>query len=70
MNWGHWGAGLVEAAIIAKVILVGDALALARTVVMIVTFVPFFALWEIGRVLGHGKLAGLFFHHRAPADLS
>lgn len=127
MTYGHWGAGLIEAAVIAKVILIGDAMklgrwmdetypliytvlvksvlfgllvavfnilehsieglvhgatwaqilahpfpaqntneALARTVVMIVTFIPFFALWEIGRLLGHGKLAVLFFHHRAP----
>jgi len=130
MTWGHYGAGLIEAAVIAKVILIGNAMklgrrwmnekypliytvlvksvlfgllvamfniiehaieglvhgatwsqiaahpfpaqntneALARAVVMIVTFVPFFAVWEIGRVLGPGKLAVLFFHHKAPGE--
>jgi hypothetical protein len=37
---------------------------LARTVVMIVTFIPFFAFWEIDRVLGKGKLVALFFRTR------
>ncbi len=34
---------------------------LARVVMLIVAFVPFFAFWEIGRVLGPGKLSALFF---------
>ncbi len=38
---------------------------LARTVVMIVTFIPFFAFWETDRVLGKGKLFALFFRTRA-----
>jgi hypothetical protein len=125
VNYGHYGAGLIEAAIIAKVILIGDAMKLgrwmeakypliytvlvksvlfgllvavfnmiehaieglvhgetwalilahpfpaqntneilARTVVMIVTFIPFFAVWEAGRVLGRGKLSEIFLRHR------
>ena len=36
----------------------------ARTIVMIIAFVPFFAFWEIGRVLGPGKLWALFFSRR------
>ena len=38
---------------------------LARTVMMIVTLIPFFAFWETDRVLGNHKLFGLFFHKRA-----
>ncbi len=38
---------------------------LARTVVMIVTFIPFFAFWETDRVLGKGRLFALFFRARA-----
>ena len=38
---------------------------LARTLVMLVAFVPFFAFSEMARVLGGGRLSGLFFHHRS-----
>ena len=34
---------------------------LARVIMLIVAFVPFFAFWELGRVLGPKKLAALFF---------
>jgi hypothetical protein len=34
---------------------------LARMLMMIVAFIPFFAFWEIGRVIGPRKLSGLFF---------
>ena len=34
---------------------------LARIVMLVLAFVPFFAFWEIGRVLGPGKLSALFF---------
>jgi hypothetical protein len=119
ISYEHWGAGLIKAAIIAKVILVGQAMkvgrrienhpliisvlvkavlygllvavfnvlervieglihgsgwqAIAHRVVMngpneivadslmvLVAFIPFFALWETGRVLGPGTLAELF----------
>lgn len=124
ISYGHYGSGLLEAAVIAKIILVGQALKLgrrferyplfvdvlvkaflygllvavfgvferliegalhredwhqivqrllldgpreilARTVMVIVAFIPFFALWETGRVLGPGRLSALFFHRRA-----
>jgi len=120
----HYGAGVIEALILAKVILIGHALGLgrrfeeeplivsvlfksvifgafvgvfsviehvidgwahhetsdvilqhlfsggrdeilAKTLVMIVTFIPFFAFWEIDRVLGQGKLFELFFRKRS-----
>jgi hypothetical protein len=35
---------------------------LARTLVVLVAFVPFFAFGEIARVLGEGKLSELFLH--------
>jgi len=36
----------------------------ARVLMLMVAFVPFFAFWEVGRVLGPGKLAALFFSGR------
>jgi hypothetical protein len=119
----HYGAGVIEALILAKVILIGHALGLgrrfeekplivsvlfksvvfgafvgvfsviehvvdglahreswdviaqhlfsggrdeilAKTLVVIVTFIPFFGFWEIDRVLGQGKLLALFFRKR------
>ena len=38
---------------------------LARTLMVIVSFIPFFAFWETNRVLGEGKLLELFFGRRA-----
>lgn len=120
----HYGAGLLKAAVVAKIILLGQALkvgkkvesqpliivvfvksvlygllvavfnvlerliegllrgydweATANLVVMngwdeilagalmvTVSFIPFFALWETGRVLGAGKLSKMFLHRRA-----
>jgi hypothetical protein len=119
----HYGAGIIEALILAKVILIGRALKLgkrfeheplietvllkslmfgalvavfsviehvieglvhhetwdaiahhlfsagrdeilAKTLMMMVTFVPFFAFWETDRVLGEGRLFALFFRKR------
>jgi hypothetical protein len=119
----HYGAGLIKGAVVAKIILLGQALkvgkrvesqpliivvfvksvlygllvavfnvlervieglvrgydwqATANLVVMngwdeilagalmvMVSFIPFFALWETGRVLGPGKLSEMFLHKR------
>lgn len=38
----------------------------ARVLMLIAAFIPFFAFWELGRVLGAQKLAALFFDRRAP----
>jgi len=124
----HYGFALIEALIIAKVILIGDALGLAkrfergplilsvlyksalfgafvflfgilervveglfhkedwasilrhltdlgmyeilaRVIMLIIAFVPFFAFWEIGRVLGPGKLSALFFSRQSENPL-
>jgi hypothetical protein len=123
ISYEHWGARLIKAAIIAKVILVGQAMKIGRRIesypliisvlvkavlygllvgvfnvlervieglahgnsweaiayravmngpdeiladslMVLVAFIPFFALWETGRVLGPGKLAELFLHRR------
>ncbi len=40
---------------------------LARVIMLILAFVPFFAFWEIGRVLGPGKLTTMFFSKRSGA---
>lgn len=40
---------------------VGPKLILARAVVLFIFFVPLFAIWEIGRALGEGKLHAMFF---------
>jgi hypothetical protein len=37
---------------------------IAKTLVMIVAFIPFFGFWETDRVLGQGKLLALFFRKR------
>lgn len=37
---------------------------LAQMIVLFVAFVPLFALWELGDVLGPDKLRDLFFKHR------
>lgn len=39
----------------------GPKLILVRAVVLFIFFVPLFALWEIGRVLGKRKLQSMFF---------
>lgn len=38
---------------------------LARTVIAFVTLIPFFAFWEVDRVMGDRKLFALFFRKRA-----
>ncbi|MDM0072473.1 hypothetical protein [Variovorax sp. J31P207] len=41
----------------------------ARALTLIVAFIPFFAFWELGRVLGVDRLASIFFKKpRRPLD--
>jgi hypothetical protein len=37
---------------------------LAEAIVVVTAFVPLFSLWEVGRVLGEGKLMKLFFSRK------
>lgn len=39
---------------------------LARTLMMFGAFIPFFAFWEVGRVIGLKKLSAMFFSRRKP----
>jgi hypothetical protein len=123
VTYFHYGAGLIKAAVVAKIILLGQALKLGKRVesqpliivvlvksvlygllvavfnvlervveglvrgydwqatanlvvmngwdeilagalMVMVSFIPFFALWETGRVLGAGKLSEMFLHKR------
>lgn len=36
----------------------------ARVLMIVIAFLPFFAFWEIGRVIGMNRLAALFFQRR------
>lgn len=47
---------------IAEIIELGKWEILARTLVLFMAFVPLFAAWEIGALLGEGKLRVLFFN--------
>jgi len=42
---------------------------LARSLVVIFTFIPFFAFRELGRVLGERKIRDLFFRRRTTAGI-
>ena len=55
-SWNQIAHGLASA---------GRGEILARTVMIIVTLIPFFAFWETDRILGNHKLFGLFFRKRA-----
>ncbi len=59
VHGGGWAGALHE------IVSPGRLELLARTLVLFATFIPFFALWEIDRVLGEGRLFGFFFHRRA-----
>jgi hypothetical protein len=42
----------------------------ARLMLLVVSFVPFFAFWELGRLLGMDRLVALFFSKEAVQDAS
>jgi hypothetical protein len=52
-------------AILHGMIEIGMYELLARVVMLFMAFIPFFAFWELGRVLGPHKLSALFFSGRA-----
>lgn len=53
------------AAIFAKIVSIGTDELIARALMLIVAFVPFFAFWELGRLIGLRRLSTMFF---APPD--
>lgn len=48
----------------------GAAEILAKILVMFIAFIPMFAIWEISRVFGEGKLFELFFERGTTIELS
>lgn len=59
-----WVHGDAWPAIAQRLVENGPREILARTLTVIVSFIPFFALWEVGRLLGPGKLFEMFLHNR------
>lgn len=47
-----------------EMVALGLKVVVARGVVMFIVFLPLFAIWEIGRALGEGKLHAMFFEAR------
>lgn len=47
-----------------ELVTLGPRLVMARGVVLFIFFIPLFAIWEIGRALGEGKLHAMFFEAR------
>jgi hypothetical protein len=64
-GWIH-GRGALDG--LREIASVGAYEIAARLLALTVAFVPFFAFYELGRVLGMRKLAGLFFARPAAAD--
>jgi hypothetical protein len=46
---------------------IGSLELFARVVMLFVSFIPFFAFWEIGQFLGRHKLIEMFFSRRRPS---
>ncbi len=57
------------AGIYREIVSTGRDELLARSLVVLFAFVPFFAFSETGRVLGEGRLSALFFKRRATANI-
>ena len=54
------------ATITRKLFAVGTHELFARMVMLFISFVPFFAFWEIGEAIGRKKLIEMFFANREP----
>jgi len=67
----HFIGGFIHgkdlAGVFQEIISAGRDEILARSLVVLFAFVPFFAFTEIGRVLGEGRLGALFLKTRATA---
>ena len=57
-NWASIERGLLD---------IGGHELFARLIMLFISFVPFFAFWEIGRVIGRKKLIEVFFSKRGPS---
>jgi hypothetical protein len=49
------------AAIFAKIASIGGYELGARALILVIAFIPFFAFWELGRVIGLARLSAMFF---------
>ncbi len=49
------------AAIFAKMVSIGADELGARVLILVIAFVPFFAFWELGRLIGLRRLSAMFF---------
>jgi len=58
------------ATILDGIVAVGGHELVARVLMLIVAFIPFFAFGELGRVIGTQKLLNLFFSKRGAAPLA
>jgi hypothetical protein len=56
----HWTT------IMQKLLVVGTHELFARMIMLFISFVPFFAFWELGEALGRQKLIEMFFANREP----
>jgi hypothetical protein len=56
--------GLNLSQILQRIAATGEAVILARVIVMFIAFVPMFAIWELGEVTAEGRLFELFFQRR------
>jgi len=55
-DWASIVHGLLERGVVDELF--------ARTIMLFISFIPFFAFWEIGQVLGRRELIALFFSNR------
>jgi len=55
-------------AVKANIMAIGADELLARTLMLITAFIPFFAFWELGRVVGRERIYDLFFSRRGGSD--
>ncbi len=58
--------GSLEAGLAHRLLPHGPDEMLARLVMMVTTFLPFFAFWELRRLLGPHRLSGLFLRKPEP----
>jgi hypothetical protein len=70
----HFVVGLFQGKDLAEVVrefaTQGAPQIFAKLLVMVVAFIPMFAVWEISRVLGEGKLFRLFFEQGGTIELA
>jgi hypothetical protein len=48
----------------------GTKVALAKATILFLNFVPFFAIWEMGQMMGEERMIGLFFARRSAGDVT